>query len=249
MSNADLNIKSTADLLKAIADNNIEYLDFNFTDLRGKLQHTTQHVDTVDKDLIEDGVFFDGSSIAGWKAINESDMVLMPDVKRVTIDPFAAQPTLKIFCDVHDPITKGPYDRDPRSIAKAAEAYVEKSGIADTAFFGPEAEFFVFDDVKFAVRGNKVSYELDSIEDPNNTDREYADGNMGHRPRVKGGYFPEAPVDSGADLRAEMLSVMRTMGVPVEKHHHEVAASQHELGIKFSTLVDCADHMQIYNHV
>ena len=249
MSDAELNIKSVADLLKAITDRNIEYVDFIFTDLRGKQQHTTQHVDTVDKDLLTDGIFFDGSSIAGWKAINESDMVLMPDVNRVTIDPFTAQPTLKIFCDVYDPITKKPYIRDPRSIAKAAEAYLQTTGLADVAYFGPEAEFFVFDDVKFAVRGNKVAYELDGIEEPSNTDRTYADGNMGHRPRVKGGYFPDAPVDSGVDLRAEMLSVMRTMGVPVEKHHHEVAASQHELGIKFSTLVDCADNMQIYKHV
>ncbi|AEP09705.1 type I glutamate--ammonia ligase [Micavibrio aeruginosavorus] len=249
MSDAELNIKSVADLLKAITDRNIEYVDFIFTDLRGKQQHTTQHVDTVDKDLLTDGVFFDGSSIAGWKAINESDMVLMPDVTRVTIDPFTAQPTLKIFCDVYDPVTKKPYVRDPRSIAKAAEAYLQTTGLADVAYFGPEAEFFVFDDVKFAVRGNKVAYELDGIEEPSNTDRTYADGNMGHRPRVKGGYFPDAPVDSGVDLRAEMLSVMRTMGVPVEKHHHEVAASQHELGIKFSTLVDCADNMQIYKHV
>lgn len=249
MSDAELNIKSVADLLKAITDRNIEYVDFIFTDLRGKQQHTTQHVDTVDKDLLTDGVFFDGSSIAGWKAINESDMVLMPDVTRVTIDPFTAQPTLKIFCDIYDPVTKKPYVRDPRSIAKAAEAYLQTTGLADVAYFGPEAEFFVFDDVKFAVRGNKVSYELDGIEEPSNTDRTYADGNMGHRPRVKGGYFPDAPVDSGVDLRAEMLSVMRTMGVPVEKHHHEVAASQHELGIKFSTLVDCADNMQIYKHV
>ncbi|WP_435641883.1 type I glutamate--ammonia ligase [Micavibrio aeruginosavorus] len=249
MSDAELNIKSVADLLKAITDRNIEYVDFIFTDLRGKQQHTTQHVDTVDKDLLTDGVFFDGSSIAGWKAINESDMVLMPDVTRVTIDPFTAQPTLKIFCDIYDPVTKKPYVRDPRSIAKAAEAYLQTTGLADVAYFGPEAEFFVFDDVKFAVRGNKVAYELDGIEEPSNTDRTYADGNMGHRPRVKGGYFPDAPVDSGVDLRAEMLSVMRTMGVPVEKHHHEVAASQHELGIKFSTLVDCADNMQIYKHV
>ncbi|AGH98127.1 type I glutamate--ammonia ligase [Micavibrio aeruginosavorus] len=249
MSDAELNIKSVADLLKAITDRNIEYVDFIFTDLRGKQQHTTQHVDTVDKDLLTDGIFFDGSSIAGWKAINESDMVLMPDVNRVTIDPFTAQPTLKIFCDVYDPVTKKPYIRDPRSIAKAAEAYLQTTGLADVAYFGPEAEFFVFDDVKFAVRGNKVAYELDGIEEPSNTDRAYADGNMGHRPRVKGGYFPDAPVDSGVDLRAEMLSVMRSMGVPVEKHHHEVAASQHELGIKFSTLVDCADNMQIYKHV
>jgi glutamine synthetase len=242
-------VKNYAELLKLARDKGVEYIDCEFTDPRGKLQHTTFHMDMLDEDTMRDGLMIDGSSISGWKAINESDMQLVPDTGKIAMDPFAAQPTIKIFCDVYDPISGKPYDRDPRSIARAAEAYLQSTGIADTAYFGPEAEFFVFDDVKFAVRPNKVSFEFDSIESPANTDKHYAEGNMGHRPKVKGGYFPEAPVDSGADLRAEMLTVMRDMGVPVEKHHHEVAASQHELGMKFSTLVDCADNMQLYKHV
>ena len=244
-----LKAKNYADVLKIARENDANYIDCEFTDPRGKLQHTTFHMDMLDEDTLKNGLMIDGSSIAGWKAINESDMQLVPDPAKIAMDPFAAQPTLKIFCDVHDPISSQPYNRDPRSIAKAAEKYLKQTGIADTAYFGPEAEFFVFDDVKFAVRANKVSYELDSIESPENTNRHYDEGNMGHRPKVKGGYFPEAPVDSCADLRAEMLTVMRTMGVPVEKHHHEVAASQHELGMKFSTPVDCADNMQLYKHV
>ena len=248
MTDGLIKVKNAEELVKYIKENGVIYVDFEFTDLRGKLQHTTQHYTTVDKDLLEHGIYMDGSSIAGWKAINESDMLLKPDLAKVTNDPFAAQPTINVFCDVYEPLTGEPYSRDPRSIAKKAEAYVKASGIADTAFFGPEAEFFVFDDVKFSVDMNKVSYEIDSREGPYNTGRTYDDGNMGHRPRIKGGYFPEGPVDSASDLRAEMLTVLASLGVPVEKHHHEVAASQHELGIFFSTLVDCADNMQLYKY-
>lgn len=241
--------KSPAELIKFCKENEVQYVDFIFTDLRGKQQHTAQHISTIDEDLIKDGIFFDGSSISGWKAINESDMILKPDIARVALDPFSAQPTLKIFCDVIEPSTGKNYTRCPRSIAKAAEKFVVDSGVADVAFFGPEAEFFVFDDVKYSVKMNKVSYEIDSIEGPYNTDKHYADGNLAHKPRIKGGYFPDAPVDTGSDLRAEMLSVLAGMGVPVEKHHHEVAPSQHELGVKFSTLVTGADNMQFYKYV
>lgn len=242
-------VKSLADLLKYCKDNEIDFIDCEFTDPRGKLHHTAFHLDMLDEATMKDGLLIDGSSIAGWRAINESDMKLVPDPSKIALDPFSAQPTLKIFCDVYDPVSNLPYNRDPRSLARAAEAYLQTTGIADVAYFGPEAEFFIFDDVKFKVCGHKVSYELDSIESPDNTDRAYDDGNMGHRPRLKGGYFPETPVDSCSDLRAEMLSVMRAMGVPVEKHHHEVAASQHELGVKYSTLVDSADNIQLYKHV
>lgn len=248
MSEAPLKVKTVADLMKVIEENDIQYIDFNFTDARGKWQHTAQHVASFDKDMAEDGIMFDGSSIAGWKVINESDMNLVPDLNKVCLDPFAAQPTIKIFCDVIEPSTGKPYNRCPRSIAKAAENYLKTSGHGDIAYFGPEAEFFVFDDVRFNVSMNEVSYRLDSREGPYNTGREYEEGNTGHRPRIKGGYFPEAPVDSLADLRAEMLTVMASMGVPVEKHHHEVAPAQCELGIMFSTLVDCADNMQLYKH-
>ncbi len=249
MSEKPLSVKNAAELLKYIDDENIQYVDFNFTDVRGKWQHTAQHVNTIDEEMLEEGIFFDGSSISGWKAINESDMNLKPDLQKVMVDPFAAQPTIKIFCDVYEPIDGKPYHRCPRSIAKAAEQYLKASGAGDTVFFGPEAEFFVFDDVRINMEMNKVGFAIDSEEAPYNSGREYVEGNLGHRPKIKGGYFPEAPVDSLSDIRAEMCSVMSVMGVPVEKHHHEVAPAQCELGIMFSPLVDSADNIQLYKHV
>jgi glutamine synthetase len=239
-------ISKVFDLIK---ENDVKYVDLRFTDPRGKLQHTAQHVDTINEEVFTDGIMFDGSSIAGWKAINESDMILLPDAATAVMDPFAAQPTLNLFCDVLEPSTGQPYRRDPRSIAKAAEKYMASAGIGDTAYFGPEAEFFVFDDVRFEVSMNRVFYEVDSEEGPYVTGKKFEDGNLGHRPGVKGGYFPVPPVDSASDLRAEMVSVMAEMGVEVEKHHHEVAPSQHELGIKFATLVKSADNIQIYKYV
>ena len=238
-------IKTVLDFIK---DNDIDYVDLRFTDTRGKMQHVTQHTDTIDEDSLAEGFMFDGSSIAGWKAINESDMTLMPDLSRFYIDPFFAQPTLALFCDVLDPATMQPYDRDPRSTAKAALAHMASAGIAETAYFGPEAEFFLFDDVKYEVGMNTGMYKLDSVEGPYNTARDYEEGNMGHRPGVKGGYFPVPPIDSGQDIRSEMLSVMSEMGVPVEKHHHEVAPSQHELGMMFGTLIETADNLQLYKY-
>ncbi|MFM2045832.1 MAG: glutamine synthetase, type, partial [Pseudomonadota bacterium] len=232
-----------------IKEHDVKYVDFRFSDMKGKLQHTAQHVCTVNEDMFADGIMFDGSSIAGWKAINESDMILMPDPSTAVMDPFAAQPLLTVFCDVYEPSTGQPYKRDPRSIAKAAEKYMASAGIGDTAYFGPEAEFFVFDDVKFEVSMNKVMYEFDSEEGPYTSGKAYEGGNLAHRPGVKGGYFPVAPVDSAQDLRAEMLSVLGDMGVEIEKHHHEVAASQHELGVKFGTLVKMADGMQLFKYV
>ncbi len=249
MSDTPLKIKNVAEFMKVLEEQEIQYVDFNFTDLRGKWQHTAQHVDSIDKDMMEDGIFIDGSSIAGWKAINESDMLLVPDVTSTCIDPFAAQPTLKVFCTVVEPKTGDAYHRCPRSIALAAEKYLKDSGHGDTAYFGPEAEFFVFEDVKINVDMNHVGYSIDSEEGPYNRGTDYEGGNLGHRPGIKGGYFPEAPVDSLSDIRAEMLSVMKQMGVPVEKHHHEVAPSQCELGIMFSSLVDSADNLQLYKHV
>lgn len=241
--------KNSADFIKSLQEQDIQFIDFNFSDLRGKWQHTAQHIDSVDKDLLDEGIYFDGSSIAGWKDINESDMRLKPDINKTCMDPFSAQSTIKVFCDVVEPTDDTPYNRDPRSIAKAAEAYLKSTGIADAIYCGPEAEFFVFDDVRINVDMNHVGYRIDSHEGPYNTGREYADGNMGHRPRIKGGYFPEAPVDSLSDIRAEMVTVMKAMGVPVEKHHHEVAPGQCELGIKFSGLTDAADNIQLYKHV
>ena len=235
-----------SDLVKK---NDAKYVDLRFTDLRGKLQHVTQHIDTIDEDALSQGLMFDGSSIAGWKAINESDMILKPDVATAVMDPFYAEPTVALYCDVYDPATGKPYVRCPRSIAKKAEKYLSTTGIGDKAFFGPEAEFFVFDDVRFSTQPHNMFFSMNSEESPHNTAAEFPAGNLGHRPRVKGGYFPVNPVDSGQDLRGEMLSVLKQMGVEVEKHHHEVAACQHELGIKFSTLTNCGDHMQIYKYV
>ncbi len=249
MSANSLKFKNTAALLKFIADHEIQYIDLNFTDLHGKWQHTTQHVSAFDKDIIENGTFMDGSSIAGWKAIHESDMMIRPDLNKVCMDPFAAQKTIKIFCDVFEPSTGLPYNRDPRQVAKAAEAYLVASGFGDIALFGPEAEFFIFDTVRFSVEQHRVGFEIDSEEGPYNTGREYPDGNLGHRPKAKGGYFPEAPVDQLSDIRGEMVTVMAGMGLSVEKHHHEVAPAQCEIGIKYSTLVDSADNIQIYKHV
>ena len=232
-----------------IKKHDAKYVDLRFTDPRGKMQHVTQHIDTIDESVFTDGLMFDGSSIAGWKAINESDMVLQLDAATAIMDPFYAEPTVAVYCDIYDPSTGKPYDRCPRSISKKAEKYLVSSGVGTTAFFGPEAEFFVFDDVRFSTEPNNTFFRLDSEEGPYNNGKEMAGGNLGHRPRVKGGYFPVNPVDSGQDMRTEMVSVIKQMGVEVEKHHHEVAASQHELGIKFSTLVKCADNMQIYKYV
>ncbi len=236
-------------VMNLIKENDIQYVDLRFTDPRGKWQHTAQHVSTIDEDFFENGIMFDGSSIAGWKAINESDMTLMPNPDTAVMDPFTAQPQLIIFCDVLEPSTGQPYERCPRSIAKKALAYMGSAGIGDTAYFGPEAEFFVFDDVRFEATMNRSFYEIDSDEGPYNSGEILEGGNIGHRPGIKGGYFPVPPVDSGTDIRAEMVSVMTQMGLPMEKHHHEVAPSQHELGIKFNTLLKAADNQQIYKYV
>ncbi len=236
-------------VLEMMKENDVKYVDFRFTDPRGKWQHVAQHISTVDEEMLTDGIMFDGSSIAGWKAINESDMSLKPDLSTAVMDPFAAQPQLILVCDVLDPITGQYYDRDPRSTLRKSMAYLSSTGIADQAVFGPEAEFFVFDDVRYGVSMNKTFFQFDSEEGPYNTGREYEEGNMGHRPPVKGGYFPVPPIDSGTDLRAEMVTVMEEMGVPVEKHHHEVAPSQHELGVRFDDILKCADNMQIYKYV
>jgi len=240
--------KSAQDVLKTIKEEDIKYVDFRFTDPRGKWQHVTFDVSMVDEDMFADGTMFDGSSIAGWKAINESDMVLMPDPSTAQLDPFFAAPTLSIVCDVLEPGTGESYSRDPRGIARKAEAFLASTGIGDTVFIGPEAEFFVFDDVRFKADPYNTGFRLDSSELPTNGDREYEGGNMGHRIPTKGGYFPVPPLDSCQDMRGEMLAAMQSMGVTVEKHHHEVASAQHELGTKFNTLTLTGDEMQIYKY-
>ncbi|WP_267435710.1 type I glutamate--ammonia ligase [Sphingomonas sp. GM_Shp_1] len=240
---------TASDILKKIKDEEIEWIDLRFTDPKGKWQHLTMVASILGEDELTDGLMFDGSSIEGWKAINESDMVLKPDLDAVYTDPFSATPMLIVFCDIVEPSTGELYARDPRSTAKRAEAFVKTTGIGDTVYVGPEAEFFMFDDVQFDTNYSSSYFKIDDIELPTNTGREYEGGNLGHRPRAKGGYFPVAPVDSAVDIRGEMVSTMLEMGLPCDKHHHEVAAAQHELGLTFGTLTQTADRMQIYKYV
>ncbi|MEO1650834.1 MAG: type I glutamate--ammonia ligase, partial [Pseudomonadota bacterium] len=237
-----------ADVISMIKEKDVKFVDLRFTDTRGKMQHVTADARCVDEGMFADGYAFDGSSIAGWKSIEASDMMLMADPASAHIDPFFAQTTLAIFCDVLEPSTGEPYDRDPRSIAKRAEAYVASSGVGDKVFFGPEAEFFLFDDVRFKADAYESSFRVDSTELPSNSGTEMEMGNLGHRPRMKGGYFPVPPIDSGQDIRSEMLAVMAEMGVKTEKHHHEVGSAQHELGIEFAEMTTIADHLQIYKY-
>ncbi|WAC48734.1 type I glutamate--ammonia ligase [Asticcacaulis sp. SL142] len=237
------------EILNLIKEKDVKYVDVRFTDVRGKMQHVTFDIGLVDEEFLEDGTMFDGSSIAGWKAINESDMKLRPDLKTAYIDPFYQQTTLFLFCDVVNPDTNEPYNRDPRSMAKKALAYLASSGIGDIAFFGPEAEFFIFDDVRWSISPDNTGYAFDSTELPHNSAKVYPEGNMGHRPGPKGGYFPVNPIDSCQDLRGEMLAVMEELGMETEKHHHEVAPAQHELGLKFSDMLTMADRLQLYKYV
>jgi glutamine synthetase len=236
------------DVLKMIKDNDVKFVDFRFTDPRGKWQHVTMDVSTIEEDTFAEGIMFDGSSIAGWKAIHESDMNLMPDPASACIDPFYAETTLVLVCDTLEPTTGEPYNRDPRSIAKKAEGLVKAWGVGDTVFFGPEAEFFVFDDVRYKADPYNTMFRLDSVELPINTDTAYEGGNLGHHIGTKKGYFPVPPQDTAQDMRSEMLSAMKRMGCVVEKHHHEVGSAQHELGLKFAPLTVMADRMQIYKY-
>ena len=242
-------MSATDKVFELIKTHDVQYVDFRFTDPRGKWQHTAQALPTIDEDIFLDGIMFDGSSIAGWKDIAESDMCLLPDPESAVLDPFSAQVSLILFCDVLEPTTGQAYSRDPRSAAKRAETYLKSTGVGDAAFFGPELEFFVFDDVRYDVSMSNTFYAIDEQEGPYNTGRSFEHGNIGHRPAVKGGYFPVPPVDSMSDIRAEMLTVMAAMGVDVEKHHHEVAPSQNELGVKFAELLKMADATQIYKYV
>ena len=241
-------MSNIAKVLKTIKDKEIKFVDLRFTDTKGKWQHTAQTSSTIDEKTFKDGIMCDGSSIAGWKNINESEMILMPDPATAVLDPFTAQPSLILFCDVIEPADGKPYELDPRSTGKKAEAYLKSSGIGEKCFFGPEAEFFIFDDVKWATDQEYTFFSIDSEEGAYNTGTEMEGGNMGHRPKDKGGYFPVPPVDSATDIRAEMVSTMTEMGIEMEKHHHEVAPSQHELGFKFGSLIESADNLQKYKY-
>jgi glutamine synthetase len=236
-------------VLGMIKDEEVEYVDIRFTDPRGKLQHVTVMADLVDADFLEEGFMFDGSSIAGWKSIDQSDMKLLPDTDSAYIDPFYAEKTLCLHCNVVEPDTGEAYSRDPRSTAVKAEAFLKSTGIGDVAYFGPEAEFFIFDDVRYSVTPSKVAYQIDADAAAWNTDAEFESGNLAHRAGHKGGYFPVNPIDEGQDIRSEMLSTMKRMGMKVDKHHHEVATCQHELGMIFGTLTAQADNIQKYKYV
>ncbi|MBU2919326.1 glutamate--ammonia ligase [Psychrosphaera sp. F3M07] len=237
-------------VLDLIKESEVKFIDLRFTDTKGKEQHVTIPSHQVDEDFFEDGKMFDGSSIAGWKGINESDMVLMPDADSVVLDPFSEETTLNVRCDVLEPGTMQGYERDPRSVAKRAEAYMRAEGFADEVLIGPEPEFFLFDDVKYKSDMSGSMYSIDSVEAAWNSDKDYEGGNMGHRPGVKGGYFPVSPVDSSNDWRSATCLVMEEMGLVVEAHHHEVAtAGQNEIACRFNTLVLKADETQIYKYV
>ena len=238
-------------VFKSMAEeHNIEFVDLRFTDTKGKEQHVTLPVKAVDEAFFSEGKMFDGSSIEGWKSINESDMVLMPDPSTFLLDPFFEAPTLMIRCDILEPATMQPYDRDPRSIAKRGEKYLQSTGIADKVLMGPEPEFFIFDNVTFKTDMQGAEYKIFSDEAAWSTNQMLSDGNKGHRPAVKGGYFPVPPVDSLQDIRSEICTILAALGQEVEVHHHEVAtAGQCEIGTKFSTLTDKADQLQSFKYV
>jgi glutamine synthetase len=238
-----------ADVLSILKEKEVRYVDLRFTDTKGKEQHVTVPASTVDQAFFEDGKMFDGSSIAGWKGINESDMVLMPDASTAVMDPFFEDPTLIIRCDILEPSTMQGYERDPRSIGKRAEAYLKASGIGDKALFGPENEFFIFDSVRYGTEIGKSFFEIDSTEASWSSGKQYEGGNTAHRPGIKGGYFPVPPVDAFQDLRSAMCNALEQLGLVVEVHHHEVAtAGQCEIGVGANTLVKKADEVQMLKY-
>jgi glutamine synthetase len=240
---------SPQSVLKLIEEHKVKFVDLRFTDTRGKEQHMSISAAMVDKDFFQQGKAFDGSSIAGWKSINESDMLLMPDLETAIMDPFFEEPTLILRCDIVDPLTLQGYIRDPRSLARRAQEYLRSTGIADVCYIGPEPEFFIFDDVKWELSINRMTFEVDSEEAAWNSGKHYENGNFGHRPRIKGGYFPVPPVDSAQDIRSAMCLMMEDMGLHVETHHHEVAtANQNEIDIRYSDLLHSADNVQILKY-
>ena len=243
------NCSTPSELLKEIKDLDVKMVDMRFTDMPGTTHHFTIPIKFLDEDIFEDGLGFDGSSVRGFQAIENSDMIVIPDVTTAYIDPFFSEKTIVFYCDIKDPITKESYTRDPRNIAKKAEGYLKTSGIGDTAFFGPEAEFFIFNDVKYDSGSNFAFHEVDSSEGTWNTGKEEGP-NLGHKPRHKEGYFPLPPVDSMHDVRTEMVMTMQDIGLTVEAHHHEVATGgQQEIDLEFAPLVSMADDLMKYKYV
>ena len=243
-------VNSVEEFFTFCEENSVEFVDFRFTDIKGAWHHLTYRMSAVNTDNLEAGLPFDGSSIEAWQPINKSDMLLKPDVDTTFLDPFTADPTAVVFCDIYDIYKNQPYEKCPRSIAKGALSFLEDAGIGDAAYFGPENEFFIFDDVKITDEVNAAGFKVDSEEGVWNDDTTYNDMyNIGHRPRTKGGYFPVAPTDSMVDLRAEMMQVLEQVGLTVTLGHHEVAQAQGEIGVKFGTLVEAADNVQKYKYV
>src|ERR1700756_1469849 len=241
--------KTPSDVSKMIKDNDVKLIDFKFTDLLGTWQHFTTTLTEYDEEIFKDGLGFDGSSIRGWRVINASDMLVIPDPATAWIDIFNAEPTLSLICTIVDPITREPYDRDPRGVAEKAEAYLKSTGIADAAFFGPEAEFFIFDDVRYDYTANSSFHSLDSVEGIWNSAREEFP-NLGHKIRHKEGYFPVSPTDTLQDIRNEMCLEMEKAGIPIERQHHEVATGgQAEIDIRFAPLKIMGDHMMYYKYI
>lgn len=239
----------SVDIFSLIEQKKVKMVDLRFTDTRGKEQSITVPAEIVDTDFLKEGKMFDGSSIPGWQSINDSDMILMPQSETATLDPFCDNSTLSMRCNIHEPKQHKPYERCPRSLALRAEAYLHYTGIADQAFFGPEAEFFIFDHVAWDVSMERSYFEVDSIEGSWNSGCEYPDGNKGHRPRVKGGYLSSPPVDSTYNMRTAMCETMQNMGIAIEVHHREVATAQSEIGMRFNTLTRKADELQTYKYV
>ncbi len=242
--------KTPKDVMQLIKDKGVKIVDLKFIDLPGIWQHCSFYIDEISEATITEGLAFDGSSIRGWKAINESDMLMVPDPNSAFIDPFMEGPTLSMTCSIREPRTGQPYSRCPRVIASKALDYVKNSGVADTIYVGPEAEFFIFDDVRFDQTVNSGYYYVDSVEGRWNSGRQEGNGNLGYKPRYKEGYFPVPPTDTLQDIRTEMLLTMGELGVPIEKHHHEVATGgQNELGIRFLPIVEAGDALMIYKYV
>ncbi len=242
--------KTSQDVLRQIKDEGIELIDLKFSDLHGKWQHLTVASDLIEESSFSEGLAFDGSSIRGWKAINESDMAMVPDPSTSWIDPFYHHKTLSLICSIQEPRSGEPYSRCPRALAQKALDYLEKTSVADAAFFGPEPEFFIFDDVRYNSGEGGSFYKVDTIEAPWNTGREEEGGNLGYKIQLKEGYFPVSPNDTAQDMRSEMLLLMGQLGIPIEKHHHEVAgAGQHELGMKYAPLINAADNVMIYKYI